>query len=199
VSECQRAVECAPGPLDTAIALGWLGYAHLEEGNAAAATPRLEQAIQRLGQFRFAQLLALFTIFLAEADRLLGRTDRASDRARHGLDVATRSEAGLAIGWAQRILGRIAMARGALDAAGTHLKESRRVFESIEARHEVARTRLDLAAVAHATGQAGQAREHLEQALAWFAEHDLPTHVDRARALAAGLGLPPSVGGPPAG
>jgi tetratricopeptide (TPR) repeat protein len=189
VTECQRALEWASGPLDTAIALGWLGYGHLEEGNAAAATPRLEQAIQRLGQFRFAQLLALFTIFLAEADRLLGRTDRASDRARHGLDVATRSEAGLAIGWAHRTLGRIAAARGALDAARTHFEESRRVFEGIEARHEVARTRLDLAGVAHATGQTDAAREHLAQAHAWFVAHAVPIYADRTRARAAELGL----------
>jgi DNA-binding NtrC family response regulator/tetratricopeptide (TPR) repeat protein len=200
VMDCQRALELAPGPLDSAIALGWLGYAHLEEGNAAAATPRLEQAIQRLGRFRFAQLLALFTIFLAEADRELGRADRASDRARHGLDVATRAEAGLAIGWAHRTLGRIAAARGALDLARTHFAESRRVFEGIEAHYEVARTSLDLAGVAQAAGQADSARGYLAQAHEWFAAHDVPIYADRTHARAAELGLtlsPAGQGGGP--
>src|SRR5207244_3972660 len=51
IRACEQAVACSPDPLNTALALGWLGLAHLETGDIDQAIPRLEQAIRLLGQF----------------------------------------------------------------------------------------------------------------------------------------------------
>src|SRR5262249_4104032 len=56
IAACHRSVAHSPDPLNTAVALGFLGQAYLESGNTAAATAALEQAVQYMSQFRFRQL-----------------------------------------------------------------------------------------------------------------------------------------------
>ena len=65
MAACQRALALSPDPLNTALAVGWLGYAYLEQEDGAQAIPRLEQALQLLAQFAFPQPQAWFLAFLA--------------------------------------------------------------------------------------------------------------------------------------
>jgi tetratricopeptide (TPR) repeat protein len=190
LAACQRAAAQAPDPLGTAFALGWLGYASLEGGDAAGAIPRLEQAIAQVAEFRFRQAQGWFTVFLAEAHRLEGRLDTAFGLATEGRRIAreVRSTHGLA--WAERALGRIAHARGALAEAEAALQDALQTFLGMGARHEAARTRLDLARVAMARHDAERAARLLGEARATFAELDVPRWIDRTDRLADALGQP---------
>jgi len=148
LAACRHSLALAPDPLNVAIAEGWLGYAHLERGESADAIPHLEVAVKRLGQFRSPQLHALFTVFLAEAHRLAGRLDKARELADQGLERGRAVFALYAAACAGRVLGRIARDAGDRQEARARLEEALRLFESMEARHEQARTALDLAAIA---------------------------------------------------
>jgi hypothetical protein len=59
----------------------------------------------------------------------------------------------------------------------------------VEARFEVARTRLDLAALAHARGQSTACAEHLAEAHREFQALAVPRWVERAEACARDWGI----------
>jgi hypothetical protein len=69
------------------------------------------------------------------------------------------------------------------------LTQARDTFGRIGAAFEAARTRLDLARVAHTLGDRRQARQELRAACRAFGELDTPVYRDRAAALAAELGV----------
>ena len=56
IASCQGALERSSDPLNTAFAMGWLGYAYLEQGDLARAMPALEQAVQSMRQFGYRRL-----------------------------------------------------------------------------------------------------------------------------------------------
>ena len=147
IDACRRGLALAPDALSSAMAEGWLGYAHLERQEPAQAIPHLEPAIRRLGQFRFPQLHGLFTVYLAEAHRLAGRPDRAHELARQALDRAHASSARFVTACAWRVLGRIARDTGDREKAATWLDQARGLLQSMEARHEQALTEAELAAL----------------------------------------------------
>jgi len=189
VAGCRRSLELAPDPLNSVIALGWLGYAYLEQGDAERAIPVLEQSAQEVGAFHFPQLQGWFTLFLADAHRVAGHLDRAQEVAAQGLQMARTGTSLWGLGWAHRALGRIAQARGDLAAAEASLTEALRTFTAIEAGYDVARAHLDLAALAHARG-GGPAATHIGEALRLFEALGLPRQAERARRLAADLNVP---------
>jgi hypothetical protein len=78
VAECQRAVEKTRDALNRAIAMGHLGYAYLEKGDAQQAILTLEQSTPFLHRFGFRSFEGWFTALLAEAYRLQGDLDRAA-------------------------------------------------------------------------------------------------------------------------
>jgi tetratricopeptide (TPR) repeat protein len=190
IAACQRALDYSPDPLDTAIAVGWLGYAYLEKGEFAKAIAPLEQSIQQLAQFGFAQLLGLFTVLLGEAQRATSELDRAAMLAREGLEITSRTHWPFGVGWAHRVLGRIAQAEGDLREGETRLREALRAFESMEGRYDVARAHLDLAGLCHMRRDGDGARAHLRQAHRRFRELAVPRYVERTERLAAELGVP---------
>ena len=147
IDACRRGLALAPDALSSAMAEGWLGYAHLERQEPAEAIPHLEPAIRRLGQFRFPQLHGLFTVYLAEAHRLAGRPDRAQELARQALDRAHASAARFVTACAWRVLGRIARDTGDREKAVMWLDQARGLLQSMEARHEQALTEAELAAL----------------------------------------------------
>ena len=80
IASCQRALERSSDPLNTAFAMGWLGYAYLEQGDLVRAMPALEQAVQSLHQFGYRRLEGLYTT-------LMGETPSAAWRPRHGASL----------------------------------------------------------------------------------------------------------------
>ncbi|MGH7412226.1 MAG: sigma 54-interacting transcriptional regulator [Candidatus Methylomirabilis sp.] len=186
---CHRGLEQSPDPLSTVVALGWLGWAYLERGDPAHAIPLLEQSVQQLGQFGFAQFKGWFTVSLAEAHRVHGEIEKAHHLALQGLDITRDAKSLYGVGWALRSLGRIAQARGAFSEAEAHLNEALRTFDSMQARYDLARTHLDLAALAHAQGDQERASVHVRQAYSLFRGLRVPKYVERAEQLAQGFGV----------
>ncbi len=154
IRSCEDALARSPDPLNTALALGWLGFAWLERGDLAASAARLEEAIRLLEQFRFRQPQAWFSAFLAEGHCRARRLETALELASRGLELARATGSMLGVGWATRALGHIAQARGALGDAHDHLREALRAFEAVGAEFEIARSWLDLGELAHARGDA---------------------------------------------
>jgi tetratricopeptide (TPR) repeat protein len=128
--------------------------------------------------------------FLSEAYLLNGQLEKARHLAMQGLEGIRVAQYRLGIGWAQRSLGRIAQAKGALSEAETHLNEALETFASIHARYFVGRTHLDLAALAHAQGKREAAATHLQEAHSLFTDLRVPRYIERTEGLAKEFGVP---------
>jgi tetratricopeptide (TPR) repeat protein len=86
-------------------------------------------------------------------------------------------------------LGRIALARGSLSEAKTHLNEALQIFHSLQARYDLGRAHLDLAALAHAQGKKAEAAMHLGEAHRLFIASRVPKYVERTEQLAKAFGV----------
>jgi tetratricopeptide (TPR) repeat protein len=194
IEACQRSLACAPDPLNTGVTLGFLGYAYMEQGDSTEAVTALEQAIQYMQRFRFRQLQGLFATCLGEAHLLRGQIAKARDLVLQGLEITRNVKYWHGIGWSQRALGRVAQASGSLTEAEMDLQEALQTFVSTQARFEVGRTHLDLAALAHAAGDQEATATHLTEAHALFRVLQVPKYVARAEQCATefGISLPPA-------
>jgi class 3 adenylate cyclase/tetratricopeptide (TPR) repeat protein len=185
IKECQEGLERAQDPLNTAAALGFLGYAYLEKGDLARAIGALEDSVGRLRQAGMQQLLGWFSAFLAEAYLLSDRAAEAAKLAEEALAVTEGVRFRYGSGMAQRALGKIARATGDPLQAKKQLDEALESFNAIGAPFEVGRTRLDLALAAGAGS--GEAAWQLGEARRLFAELELPHYVEKTDSLAAEL------------
>ncbi|HKI01918.1 MAG TPA: adenylate/guanylate cyclase domain-containing protein [Thermoanaerobaculia bacterium] len=189
IEECQGGLERAQDPLNTAAALGFLGYAWLEKGDLHRAIEALEDSVERLRQAGMQQLLGWFSAFLADGYLLADRSDEAWDLAQEALTITEGVGFRYGSGMAQRALGRIAWAAGDREGAETWLGQALESFRSIQAPFEMARTRLELALAAGA-GSAEAGRQ-LAEARRIFTELRLPRFVENVERLA---GKPATVG-----
>lgn len=194
IEACQVALECSPNPVNTALAMGFLGGSHLENGDAPRAIPLLEESAHLLGQFHVRQTRGCFLALLGEAYLLNGDLDQAEDFARQGLEIGKEARYQYGFGAAQRALGRIAQARGALAEARTHFAAALDTFASVDARFEEARTHLAQALLARAEDDVGRMTRHLEEARRLFKSLRIPKYVERAEAVAQSLPRARSVG-----
>jgi tetratricopeptide (TPR) repeat protein len=189
IRACRRGLDLAPDPLTRSLALGLLGLACLEKGDAAEATRCLEEAAARTGRFRYRQNECWFTALLSEAHLLKGDATRAHDLARTALAVAIEVEFRLAAGLAQRALGRVAIAGEKWTEAEEWLTQAAGTFTAIQARLELARTRVELAGLLARHGQREAAGQHLDEALGLFGALGASLHVARTQQAARDLGL----------
>lgn len=196
IEACQRALDLSPDPLNTADALGWLGYTYLDKGDAPTAIGLLEQSVRQWRQFRLRPAQGCFLVLLGEAYLLDGQVDRALDLAAQGLQLTSETRYLHGVGWGQRLFGRIERARGRLPEAEAHFHQARETFASIGARFELARTYLDLAELAHARGSAEMAAAHLSGARDLFIAMRIPKYVARSEQAAQRLGVPLQPVGP---
>ena len=188
IEECKGGLERAQDPLNTAAALGFLGYAYLEKGDLPRAAEALEDSVERLRRAGMMQLLGWFSAFLAEACFLSGRPDEARELAREALAITEKVGFRYGSGMAQRALGRIARKTGPAGEAEVWSRAALESFRSIQAPFEVARTRLDLALLAGAGSEA--AALQLGEARRLFAELGLPRYVEEAERLAGEMAAP---------
>jgi tetratricopeptide (TPR) repeat protein len=192
---CQRGLELASDPVARAAALGYLGKAHQELGDSAEAIPLIDTALsqfaalQGAGGYRVRQIDAVLISVLGEAHLASGDVDRGEDLARRALEVATAGSYVVARGYAERTLGRIARVRGKLNEAAEHLTRALAAFDSTDSRLQVERTRVTLAAIFHARGDAEGAGEQLRYARQAFSALKLPRWEERVDATAKELGL----------
>ncbi len=188
IEECKGGLERAQDPLNTAAALGFLGYAYLEKGDLPQAIEALEGSVERLHQAGMQQLLGWFSAFLAKAYLLADRPAEARTLAQEALETTEGAGFRYGSGMAQRTLGHVARAAGDGGTARQWLEEALESFEAIQAPFEAARTRLDLALLPGAGSEEG-ARQ-LGEARRIFAVLQLPRYVEAAEVLAAELSAP---------
>ena len=195
IAASRRGVELAADPVAKAGAIGWLGAAHVEGGDTAQAIALLQDAIGRLqelsraGGYRYRQIDGMLRALLGEALLAAGHLERAHAAATEALSIARAGGWLVAVGYAERATGRIALKEGRLDDAEAALEESLRTFATIEARAQVAHSRVALAELRAARGDKHGTATELRAAHALFAHMRAPRLVERAQRLAAELGV----------
>ena len=152
IAICRRAVERAPEAYEHALALGWLGYALLENGDHAEAVAGLEEADRKAVEYRSLQIQALFKAYLGDAYLAVGRLDDAqalSSRAReisgevgypYGTALATRTLGRIAHAQGSAGAGRALLDEGDAPATESWLREAHALFSRLGASRDVART-----------------------------------------------------------
>src|SRR5207244_612184 len=131
IALCETSRDRAPDRVAQAYATMLLGYSVLEYGDAARARGLLEPVVAELEGFGFLQWHAWASIQMGEALRIEGRAAEAAEAARRGLEVARRAEYWYAVGFAHRVLGRVAADAGRLPEAAAALAEALATFERI--------------------------------------------------------------------
>jgi tetratricopeptide (TPR) repeat protein len=189
IEALRYAQEISPDAFESALILGSLGYAYLEQNRVKEAVVILEQAVEAADRYRSRQVQSWFRSYLGEAYGADGQVDKAYDYANQGLERAKDIRSPWWIGLAQRALGRIAHTSNNLSDAETYLQEALTTFKNIQARYELARTRLDLASLAHTQGNPDTATMHLSTAYAWFQKLQVPQWVERTEQLARKYGM----------
>ncbi|MFL6193861.1 MAG: adenylate/guanylate cyclase domain-containing protein [Thermoanaerobaculia bacterium] len=191
IEECRGGLERAQDPLNTSAALGFLGYAYLEKRDYPRAIEALEDSVRRMDQAGMKQLLGWFAAFLAEAQLHTGQLAEAEDSARRALAVTLEVRFGYGAGLARRSLGRVLRVRRDLAQARTYLQGAVDDFLNLQVPFEVARTRLDLAELAHAEGDLAGAAELLDQVRNAFEDLKVPRYLEQASRIAERLAIPP--------
>jgi class 3 adenylate cyclase/tetratricopeptide (TPR) repeat protein len=189
IEACRAGLERARDPLNTAAALGFLGYAYLEQRDLPRAIEALEDSVRRLEQAGMRQLLGWFSVYLGEAHLLSGHPEEARKLALQGLAIAHEAEFGYGAGLAQRALGRIAQAGGEYGEAASRLAEALETFAALQVPFEVGRTHLDLAALALARADKETAGREAQAALRIFEQLRVSPYVERTERLAGDLGV----------
>lgn len=185
VQEGRRAVALARDPFNTACALGCLGCAYLAKGDADEAVRTLTKAIRLCSRLGIRQWERWFSVFLCEAHLLKGDLEKARNLAVRKLDLTTGANYRYRMGLAQRTLGRVALAGGALSEAQTHLSQALRAFAAVEARLELGRTHLAFAELAYAQKNSEATAVYLNEAREVFQTLELPRWVERTEQLAS--------------
>jgi class 3 adenylate cyclase/tetratricopeptide (TPR) repeat protein len=188
IEACQGGLERAQDPLNTAAAMGFLGYAYLQKPDLPQAIETLEACVQRLEGTGMQQLLGWFATFLAEAYLLAERPADARRLAEQGLENTQTVKFLYGAGLARRALGEVALAEGEVEEAAQALGAALEEFRVLKVPFEVARTHLDLASLAHTRGDSGALKIHLQAAREGFDSLGVQPYRDKVEALAAALG-----------
>jgi DNA-binding SARP family transcriptional activator len=195
IAAARRAVELAADPVGKAGSLAWLGAAHLEGGDAKQAIELLDDSTGRLqrlsaaGGYRYRQVDGMVRALLAEAHLDAGHVDQARAIATEALAIAREGGWPVAIGYAERALGRVDVAAGRLNDGEAALERALHTFAAAEARAQVARTRVALGRARAARGDVHAAAADLRAAHVLFGQMRTPRLVERVRQLADDLGV----------
>jgi class 3 adenylate cyclase/tetratricopeptide (TPR) repeat protein len=189
IAACQEGLARSPDPVNTAVAMGFLGEAYLAKGDPTAALPWLEQAVQSMSQFRFRPLQSWYMTSLSEAHRLHGHFAQARELATQALTISQAIKFLLGVGFAQHALARIAQSEGTFTDAERYIYEAQQTYATIQSRYWVARTQLDLAMLVHTQGNQEAAARHCQEALAAFTALQLPKYVEHTVHLAEACGV----------
>jgi tetratricopeptide (TPR) repeat protein len=186
VGACKTAMDHADDPVSRAVASQWLGYAYFEGGDAALAVPLLEQAASQFRRFAFTALEAWASAWLADALASMGSGGEAERSATQAVRVSEQVGFLFGLGLARRALGRARLTQGDVAGAIVELERARDTFAAIEARYEVARTRLELATAVRRAGDPADAARHLAEAQTAFQQLGVQHWIKRAGLLARG-------------
>ncbi len=169
LASCVKAVSLAPDPMARMVSMGMLALVHVERDEPRQAMALLDEAIPAALKFHIPRLEGLFRGFRGEAALQLGDLESAQAAAMQGARLTLESGYVYGLGWSQRILGRIALARGDADQTRDCLAQAIAAFDGMQAPFEAARTRLELARCLESRGSGEAASEQTRLALAALA------------------------------
>ena len=189
IRQCRAGLDRSQDPLNTAVATGFLGHAHLQKGELDEAISLLGDSVSRLREAGMAQLQGWFSAFLGEAHLERGNLDAARQAADEGIEASTAADFHYGVGLAQRALGRIEAAMDHDEASAVRLDEAADTFRRLQVPFEQARTELERARLANQRGDRETAGGALREARRIFTELHVPSFVDRAEELASEFGI----------
>ena len=131
----------------------------------------------------------MFRALLSEAYLVENDIEQARAVGEQALDIARTGGFPVAVGYAERAVGRLALATGKLGDAEAALERARQTFLDIEARAQAARSQLPLAEVRAARSDRDAAATDLRTAQDLFVTMRAPRLAERTQRLAERLGL----------
>ncbi len=158
----------------------------LARGDAPAASRNLDQRLHQLEHHR--THLAIGLDLLVVACLATGDVDSGDSAARRLADLAESDSAGRLAAMASGALGRVAVARGDVEAAIVHLESALATWSRLELPYEVARTRFELARLLSG-GRVDVAVDHASRALAAFEALGASLDADRVAAFLRSMGV----------
>jgi tetratricopeptide (TPR) repeat protein len=183
----ELAVEKAPTPGDKARSKRSLGWALCRAGEPNRGIELLTTGI--LPIFRAGDFMAFETplrCYLGEGYWLAGEEEKARQMLEEGLEMAERCGTSYYAGFAQRLLGEIALKTNPTQAT-LHFEKSIAVFREIRAENELALAYAGYGRLHKQQGQIAQAREYLTKALEIFERLKTLIEPEKVREILAEL------------
>jgi predicted ATPase/class 3 adenylate cyclase len=190
VEHGELALQKAPTPADKAWAQRGLGWALCRAGETNRGVELLASLVPIFRASRYKPAEIPNTCNLGEGYWLAGEADKARKTLEEGLEIANRCGARYYAGFAQRILGEIALKADPAQAV-SHFKKSISVLQEIKAENELALAYAGYGRLHKQQGQIAQAREYLMKALEIFERLGTMNAPDKVREELAKL---PKVG-----
>jgi tetratricopeptide (TPR) repeat protein len=162
----ELALQKAPTPADKAFAQRGLGWALCRAGETNRGIELLT-AVLPIFRAGYKASEIVLTCYLGEGHWLAGEDDKAEQTLEEGLEIAERCGARFYAGFAQRLLGEIALKTNPAQAV-PHFEKSIAIFREIKAENELALAYAGYGRLHKQQGKVGQAREYLTKALEIF-------------------------------
>jgi len=163
----QLAFQKALTPADKAWAQRGLGWALCRAGEAYRGIELLTAALATVGPSRHMPTEIATKCVLGSGYWLAEEDDKARQTLEEALEIADRCGARYYLGWAERLLGEIAL-KANPDQAVSHFEKSIAVLREIRAENELALAYAGYGRLQKQQGQFAQAREYLIKALEIF-------------------------------
>ncbi len=160
----ELAFQKASTPADKAFAQRGLGWALCRAGEPKRGIELLTGVLAIFPAGRWMPGVIPTTCTLGEGYWLAGEVDKARQTLEEGLEIAERCGARYYIGFAQRLLGEIALKTNPAQAV-PHFEKSIAIFREIKAENELALAYAGYGRYHKQKGQISQAREYLTKAL----------------------------------
>ncbi len=162
----ELAVQKAPTPADKAWAQRSLGWAWCRAGEPNRGIELLT-AVLPIFRAGFTASEIPLTCYLGEGHWLAGEDDKARQTLEEGLEMAERCGTRYYLGFAQRLLGEIAVKNNPAQAA-PHFERSIAVLQEIKAENELAMAYAGYGRLHKKQGEIARARQYLTKALEIF-------------------------------
>jgi len=182
----ELALQKSVAPADKAWAQRGLGWALCRAGEANRGIELLAAALQNFQTGHRRPGLIPTTCTLGAGYWLAGEDDKARQTLEKGLEIAERCGARYYVGFAQRLLGEIALKTDPSQAAA-YFEKSIAILREIKAENELALAYSGYGRLHKQQGLIAQAREYLTKALQIFERLGTLIEPDRVREELAGL------------
>ncbi len=163
----ELALQIAVTPADKAWAQRGLGWALCRAGEPKRGIEHMTRALSIFRAGRFMPAVIPTTCTLGEGYWLAGDDDKARQTLEEALEITDRCGASYYVGFAQRLLGEIALKTNPAQAA-SHFEKSIAVLQEIKAENELALAYAGYGRLHNQQGQMAQARKYLTKALEIF-------------------------------